>query len=179
MLRDHKPTVPHTAQCLGNAGWLQSQLGATQSTLQGCIPPQRVPPGVVETLRSSRHFLAAGRRAKGSSLPLRQSLATQTATSPLQTPALHAVRPYRPKTPAKITFSFPSQPAIFTRMQRAIYIYRGLAGKVMAGHSSPSARHLARHRSISYRRGQAAAVVGQEGEAGGCITAMTGTSLQG
>lgn len=32
----------------------------------------------------------------------------------------------------------------------------------MAGHSSPSARHLARHWSISYGRGQAAVGVGQE-----------------
>lgn len=163
MPRDHTPAVPHTAQCLGDGGWLQSQVGVTQATFQGRVPHPHVPSGAAETLCSSRRCLAEGRRPQGSSLPLRQPINTQLATPPLQTPALHAVRPYRPKTPAKITFSFPSQPVIFMGRQRAIYIHRGLAGKVMASHSSPSARHLARHRSISYRRGQAVAEVGQAG----------------
>lgn len=115
---------------------------------------------------------------QGSSLLVTEPLNTQPETPPFQIPALRAVRPYRPKTLAKIPFSSPSQPAIFTGRQRTIYIHQGLAGEVMAGHSSPSARHLAGHRSISYRRGQAV-VVGPAGDSGdtGCTSRVNSSSL--
>lgn len=115
---------------------------------------------------------------QGSSLLVTESLNTQPETPPFQIPALRAVRPYRPKLLAKIPFSFPSQPAIFTGRPRTIYIHHGLAGKVMAGHSSPSGRHLARHQSISYRRGQAV-VVAPGGRGRGCSALMTRAAPQG
>lgn len=67
-----------------------------------------------------------------------------------------------------VTCSFPSQAAMSTGRPRAIYLHRGLAGKVMAIHSSPSARHLARHRSISYSEVRSSG----DGTGGGCITAV-------
>lgn len=105
---------------------------------------------------------------QGSSLLVTEPLNTQRETPPSQIPALRAVRPNRPKTLAKTPFNFAIQPAIFMGRQRAIYIHHRLAGKVMGGHSSPSARHLARQQSISYRGGQTV-VVGPVGDMEGML----------
>jgi len=82
MPRDPRATISHTAQCLGDGGWLQSQRGAAQATHRGCIPTQCVPSAAPETLCSSRHSLEGEGDPQGRSVPLRQPLVTQPAIPP-------------------------------------------------------------------------------------------------
>lgn len=93
MPRDHKPTALHAASCLGDGGGLQSQLGATRTTLRGCIPPQHVPSRVAEPACSSRHCITRGRRPPRQLPPIETASCRSNSPPPNPSPLCHQTPP--------------------------------------------------------------------------------------
>lgn len=159
--KEQPPTTPTLASLLGLKSDCKASFVRPRPQVKDATPFH-------VSLCSPQPCLMGGGGTPGQLPPSDRASDTQRETPPSQIPALRAVRPYRPKTLAKTPFNFAIQPAIFMGRQRAIYIHHRLAGKVMGGHSSPSARHLARQQSISYRGGQTA-VVGPVGDVEGML----------